>query len=309
MSSGAKRQRDAFHGEQACCQCSNKAYYRSGDRLYCGVHSRRLVRTELPKNPDAKRVRQERFAAWERMVEETARANAAAGRRGRLTVSKLRMMREPDHTDGVRNVFPNNKHEHRVDGFGCSALSPMRLGPVDHKQPSVPVALNIENFHQFSKVFERDVRHTEDGIELLDDFFRIRNAAFADPVPHRHKYPDDKGVGGNKNVPLFSLHIKPSGVAQRYTYIESRYFYCSQYELLAKQTAEFAELRRQLDAGYNLQIVGYDGYEVTKTPWEHYNDASRPFGHELVLYCLLAIEDPHDYPWRRFYREHTELYE
>lgn len=314
MSSSEKRKREEeiYYGEQVCCRdrCTNKAYYKIGDEIYCGVHShsQKSERTELPKNPRAKLLRRERLVEWEQLVEQAARENAAAGRRGRLTVSKLRMMRDPDHTDGVRNIFPNNKHQNREDGFGCSSLSPMRLGPVIHGQPLVTVALSIENYHQFSKVFERDVRRTGDTVELLPAFFDARNAGFADPVPHRHKYPDERGQDGNRNVPLFSYHVKPNGVGQRYSYLESRYFYCNQYELLAKQTQDFRTLKQQLDAGYNLQIVGYDGYAVTATPWEHYNDTSRPFGHELVLYCLLAIEDPDEYPWRRFFQENKALY-
>jgi hypothetical protein len=295
-----------FWGEEKCTRCTNKAYYKSGDKLLCGVHSRTLKRTELTKNPNAKQHALDIVLARQRRVTIVAGENAAAGRRGTLSVSKLRMMREPDHVDGVRNVFPNNKHQNRTDGFGCASLSPMRLGPVLHGQPGVPESLNIENYHQFNKVFPRDV--DQDG-GVKPDFYTIRDAAYRDPVAHRHKYPQDRGLGGNKNIPLYSIHVKPDGTKKSFTYLQSRYFYCHQYELLAKQTADFATLKRWLDMGFNLQIVGYDGYPVTKTLWEHYNDISKPFGHELVLYSLLAIENADDYPWNRFYRENRELYE
>lgn len=300
-------------GENTCEKCSNKAYYAVGDHWYCGVHSRNLKRTELRKNPNAA----ERTAAILKQREEIVEAAMFRNRQlprgcGALTVAKLRMMREPPHVDGVRNVFPNNKHQERKDGFGCASLSPMRLGPVKHGQPSVPDALTIENYHQFNKVFEREVTRDKEDLAtaiVKSSFFTARDAAYRDPVPHRHKFPNEKGVGGNKNVPLFSLHVAPDGTPRRYTYLESRFFYCHQYELLAKQQKDFHDLSAMLKYGYNLQIVGYDGYPVTKPIMEHYLDTERPFGHEMVLYCLLSIPKPADYPWNIFHAQHRALYE
>ena len=51
-----------------------------------------------------------------------------------------------------------------------------------------------------------------------------------------------------------------------------------------------------IDYGFNLRIVGYDGYNVTMPLEEHYKDISRPFGHELVLYSMLKDE----FVWRKF---------
>jgi hypothetical protein len=59
------------------------------------------------------------------------------------------MMKNPEHIEGFLKVFPNYKHQNRQDGFGCMKLSPKYLGPVDHGQPDLPPALNIENFHQY----------------------------------------------------------------------------------------------------------------------------------------------------------------
>ena len=57
-------------------------------------------------------------------------------------------------------------------------------------------------------------------------------------------------------------------------------------------------------------ICGYDAYQPDPAKlYEHYCDPSRPFGHELVLYTLLSVKDREDYPWRRYYREHSELYD
>jgi hypothetical protein len=73
---------------------------------------------------------------------------------------------------------------------------------------------------------------------------------------------------------------------------------------------EFLALNQMLNDGTNLQIVGYDGYRegVEQSLWDHFNDTSRPFGHELVLYTLLTVPNPDEYPWRRFQTENSELY-
>jgi hypothetical protein len=95
----------------------------------------------------------------------------------------------------------------------------------------------------------------------------------------------------------------------RYTYLESRYFYCHLYEKRAKETKEFKELKAKIRQGYNLEILGYDGYPVTRSLQEHYEDGNRPFGHELVLFSLLIIDDPQNYPWNVFYAAHPRVYQ
>ena len=50
-------------------------------------------------------------------------------------------------------IFPNAKHGGRTDGAGCPSLSPKIMGPIDHGQPSLPPAQNLENLHQGNKVF------------------------------------------------------------------------------------------------------------------------------------------------------------
>ena len=41
---------------------------------------------------------------------------------------------------------------------------------------------------------------------------------------------------------------------------------------------------------------------------EHYTSTDRPFGHEMVLYSMLTVEDPKEYPWNQYYLKHKELY-
>lgn len=129
-------------------------------------------------------------------------------------------------------------------------------------------------------------------------------------IPYRHKYDRKvlKKMNNNINIPLFSAYYTKDGAEKRLTYLECRYFYYHYYERLAKQTKDFKTLKKMIQDGYNLNIVGYDGYTVTKSLWDMYIDTSKPFGHEIVLYCLLIEDDPSQYPWNQYYAKHKDIY-
>ena len=179
MTTKRKRQATAdeeslpYHGECLCeatykdgRECQNGAYYVGStfrnkvkrdecvmtiQKFYlCGTHSRSATRTELPKNPHAKTLRDMEFAAHEVRVVQAAGQRKAAGKRGRVTGCKMRMLKPVPLSEGVRNVFPNYRHAKRTDGYGCPALSPMCLGPVEHNEPGVPPSKTIENYHKVS---------------------------------------------------------------------------------------------------------------------------------------------------------------
>lgn len=291
--------------------CTKTAYYLVGKKSYCGRHADKDGRKKLPKNPAlGKQIHDERVQR-QKQIDEAAGTNKTNGVPGDVICSKLGMMKSPDARDGYLLVFPNNKHGTRKDGYGCPELSPMQLGPVIHHQKDLPNALTIENYHQFNKCFPNEL--DEEGNPMAE-FYTKRDAAYLDPIPHRHKFPAselkkmNKGLVNGKNTPTFSVHLDPDGTEKRYTYVESRFFYARQYELLAKQTDAFKILQQKLQDGYNLQLVGYDGYEVTEELYTHYCDGSRPFGHELCLYSLLTMEDPAQYPWNAYRAKHPGLY-
>ena len=189
----------------------------------------------------------------------------------------------------------------------------MRLGPVQHNQQGLPPALNIENYHQFNKAWPNEVDEDNNPTNA----FRIRQlGGYNDPIPHRHKFTSNEMAvlrkqvnGDNRNQPSYSVHKTIHGEEKRFTYVESRYFYCYFYETLAKETDDFVKLQALLNKGYNLMIVGYDGYEVNHDLYTHYCDKMKPFGHELVLYSLLMIENTEDYPWNVYKGLHPHLYE
>jgi hypothetical protein len=298
----------AYYGETECQAsvksgdpCRNKAYYFQNDRVLCGRHSKKELRVELQKNPHAAEQKKDKLVEERRQIEAAASENRSRGQRGQVIVTPLRMMKAPKDHLGYLKVFPNFKHGNRSDGYGCPALSPMSLGPVTHLMPNLPPAKNIENFHQFAKVFPFEV---DAQGQLLPQVISHRVAAYNDPVAHRHKY-DREVVKQYK--PLYSVYYDSQEQEHRFSYIGSRYFYCKKYEELASRTHELECLRDLLAAGYNLQIVGYDGYPVMRTLLEHYVDESLPFGHELVLYTLLTAS-PETYPWNQVYQVNEALY-
>lgn len=288
-----------FYGETICSAtlksgepCKNKAYFLSNGKFLCGMHSKKdSERKELPKDPNKGEKKEQIFKEMMERCKKIAAENKKKGKKGIVICSKLRMMKEPEYKEGFLCVFPNYKHQNRKDGFGCKSLSPKDMGPVKHGQPGLPIALTIENFHQGNKVFECEI---DKNRKPLKRFYETREKMYQDPVPHRHK-EEAKG----KNIPVFSVWVDKQGNEHHLSYFESRQFYCTFYERMAKKLPDFKRLRKMIDDGFNLQIVGYDAYPVTKTVEEHYKDISRPFGHELVLYTLLT-EKEENYPWRKF---------
>lgn len=157
-------------------------------------------------------------------------------------------------------------------------------------------AKNIENFHQGSKCFAIECDDTTKEPNEL--FFKNRLSFYQDEKPHRHKYKgkDEK----NKNIPLYFVWMDKDEKMHKLSYVESRQFYCNFYERLAKKTKDFATLKKMHKEGTNLQICGYDGRPLEVEDIEkEYLDPSKPFGHELVLYSLLMLDDENEYPWRK----------
>jgi len=300
----AEQNQEYFYGEETCQEryqsakpCKNKAYMQDTvtHRLICKLHAKKYTSTKpLRSNPNAREKYLQRLKEHEKTVEQARLINQEQKKCGQLIGTKLYMMKAPEDVVGFMKVFPNYLHQHRIDGFGCASLSPKSMGPIKHPQPDLPAALNLENFWQFSKVFsdEVDVKG-----EPLPIFFERQKNGFLDPIPHRHK-PNATG-----NIPLYSVWKRPDGSLIKYKYIQARQIYCYYYEQFALKDPNFHKLKQMLQDGFNLQICGYDAYQPTES-WEtHYLDASRPFGHELVLMTLLLVENPQEYPWRKYQTE------
>lgn len=298
-------------GKKQGQKCTNHAYYLDQKKYLCGVHSNKTTRITLQKNPNKNVEQNKLLYEREKIVESAAEYNRQNGIQGHVICSKLGMMKQPDHYDGYLKVFPNFKHQNRKDGFGCMSLSPKSLGPVNHIMSNLPIAKSIENYHQGAKIFNGEV---DGNNQIKKESLEIRKEIYQDKIPYRHKFdhPQAKKMiipdMNNKNIPLFSVYYDKNGNERRYNYIECRYFYCHYYELLVQQQPDFLLLKKKIKDGYNLQIIGYDGFMVGKDLMKHYLDTSRPFGHELVLYTMLRSDDNKEYPWNQYYQKHDDIY-
>ena len=268
----------------------------NGD-YFCGVHSKNKVnRRQLVKISSSVQAQKkdEQLVISNTYIEEARKHNINQGQIGKVIVSQLKMMKEPDDHLGFLKVFPNFKHQNRKDGFGCRSLSPMSLGPVDHGQPNLPQSLNIENFHQGSKCFQEEIDEKGDPCQI---YYENRLKFYLDETAHRHKY---KGKDKNKNIPLFFIWVDKNGKEHRLNYIQSRQFYCHFYERLASIQPDYLRLLKLIENGTNIQICGFDGRSIGHRSIEQeYLDPSKPFGHELVLATML-IEKPENYPWKKY---------
>lgn len=299
-------------GKKQGLACDNKAYYISDGLYVCGMHGEKSLRSPLMKNPNQGKEQEEKIRERLELVEAAAAVNRDNDSYGALKVGKLSMMKVARNDDGFHNVFPNFKHQNRKDGFGCAALSPMSLGPIIHGMKDFPDAMNLENYYQGAKIYASEL----EANNITQKSRQIRVKMYEDTTPYRHKtkYP---GMKEKSRIPEFSVYYTlSSNEERRYTYLQSRYFYCHWYEKLACKTEDFNRLVESLENGYNLQILGYDGYnfpchdeDVVEGLWRCYNDTQRPFGHEMVLFTLLTGLDESDYPWNRYYQENKELYE
>lgn len=296
-----------WHGETKCSQCKRPAYYKAGNSPRCGYHSEKGIRKTLPKNPVriAEKIRAKE--SHRESVQWGQMQNVNHNVPGVVICTKIDGIRgQPKQLNGYLTVLPNYRHGGSNMGLGLSELSPKSLGPVDHKQPDHPPAESIENLHQFSKVwwFELD-----DNDNLTEIAWKIRKEGYLDKTPHRHKCDAAflKKYGG-VNIPKFSLYVRQDGTEARFTYVESRFIYCYWMEKLAKKQPQWEQLVKLRTDGYNINICGYDGYPTEKALSEHYEDPSRPFGHEKVLESMLIIDDPQEYPWNVYRRKHPDLY-
>lgn len=299
-----KRIKGIYAGEHVCDAplktslgtCNKKAYYKVGCHIRCGTHSNQEPREVLPVNPRKKEIEEVEYAQQAAEVQEAIQRNKEAGRPGTVVLSKMQMMKKPTYRAGYLNVFPNYLDANRRGGLGLATLSPKAIGPVVHGQPGLPIAKNLENFHQGNKVFEIEISKRGD---ILPIFYATQLAMYNDARPHRHKESAKKRPKGtNKNRPICSMWVLPDGTRKKMSYVESRQFYCTFYERHVLALPEFALLRQRIAEGTNVQLCGYDAYQPTQDLEQCYLDDMRPFGHELVLYCLLILS-PENYPWKK----------
>lgn len=336
-----------FHGSERCCgttkdgkgKCTNGGYHVAvaTKKIYCGVHIKKQGRYKtLPKDKKAKKKKEESISVRRADAKRDAQIRKGRGDAGRVSAKKMSRYRAtPD--PGFEAVFPNNRHQNRKDGIGCCSLSPMRTGPVRHTQYMLPPCTLVENMHQGNKVFPQEMVEGEQcncprsaewpHLEANFVFMTKRREMYRDSEPHRHKYPKKEIISANKafvtgkkrsrgelvNAPMYSEWLLPDGRPLHITYVESRWYYCHYLSEGIRDKADMVMLRRRLANGWNLQIMGYDAYTPdaldAETLYRHYEDPSRPFGHEMVIMTMLALQDESVWPWNVYHAKHRQIYD
>lgn len=337
--------------------CEEMAKFQLGQQgFYCGRCIRRYEKEddngnkgrELPKNPRASQIRDSKHserAMVARAVAQQRRTMYDISQMAmpvEITASPLYMMKEWSFVPkiGFLPVFPNAKHGHGFNyGFGdFSGMSPMKLGPVIHGQIGTFPAKTIEVYHQGNKVFPCELSsvpctcpRAREWPHMLPagDFYENRDGLYGSSKAQRHKFSKKylkemtrSDYDGNINIPEYSVHVSNGGIERHFTYVESRWFYCSQMERLATVTPAFKNLLGYIAQGFKIEIVGYDAYPPQAidpdTLYAHYLDPGKPFGHEMVILCLaIGYHSYHQtetmlrdfLPWHRYYKEHRQVYE
>lgn len=271
-----------INGKKRGERCVNKAYYEQNEKYLCGIHSKKDQRIQLSKGNLQEKKKEQKEKLDQHIISISFQQNL--NQKGKIILSKMRMRQNIGLVDGFLNVFPNYFHENRKDGFGCSSLSPMNLGPLIHNQPGLPICLNIENFHQGNKFYSK---------ESKKEFEETRLSLYNDKIPHRRKFT-------SKDIPLYSLWLDKNGKEHRINYIESRQFYCTFYERLAKKQKQFIDLISKYEQGINLRICGYDAVNLQIEDIEkEYLNPKVVFGHERTLFTMLVLKED-EYPWVKY---------
>lgn len=267
-------------------KCKNGAYFSSEGKYLCGSHSRsdksrtELIKMKKSEKDDIKKTRINDMMTALHMHETVQIPNLVRmkGRHAQVEIHPGRL-----------NVYPNFFATYQGIGLNLPSLSPMSLGPVNHGQPGLPMAKNIENFFQTSKYFSKH--------ETPEEYIVNRLRGYQDSTPHRHKFPNEDSK--NRNIPNYFVWIDKHGVEHHLDYITSRQFYCNFYERLVTNHKDFIKLKDYYKKGIKIQICGPDAYdmeieEIAST----YKDPSHPFGHERVLFTMLVEDDSSKWPWR-----------
>lgn len=313
-------------GHNRGSKCGNRAQFRLRNRYLCGAHSKKdkLKREKLTKmtreeQHDQYQAEVDRVFAQIRYAASLDASSASSSSSSSSSVRKrpiLFRMTRPymkvimGQGDGALPVFPTERKQWQGLGLILPGLSPTTLGPIVHGQPHLPPATCLENFYQFSLYY----RHRE----TREQFEANRLRGFRDTTPHRSKFDDAATVSSSSSSSLSSHDgkqqqanipdtvvsfvwmdvSKDPAVEHQLGIIESRQFYCTFYERLVSVHADYKRLQDEYTKGAQLYICGPHAYPM-KDVDATYMDPKRGFGHERILYTMLALP-PEQWPWRKY---------
>ena len=301
---------------QTCTEVAR--YYSKGKEgnniYYCGIHSDKSSRKELPKLNKQEKIQRQKEVdeKHELTILEEKQKRIEKKEKGIVITHKMRMMHNVIQKPGYRDYFPNFRHANHPGGIGCATLSPKSLFIVKHGQPGLPDAQNIENMHQSCKKYKWETR---------EEFNKHRIAFYLSSFAYRHKtkqtcqealgkLEEEKKSSKRKReekekeedkIWEYFVWRDQDGKEYELDICASRQFYCNFYENYVSNLPEFLFMKKKLEEGENMRICGYDAFEINKDNYiSLYLNPDQSFGHELLLWTLLNIEDSSKWPWRMF---------
>lgn len=260
---------------------------------------------------------EEKLRFHKKSIEQSFLMNKNKNRRGVIMIRKLRNLKKPPLILGFANIYPNYNYIHNHnnindpnDEFYYPSLSPKMIGPIYHNMPNLPRAINLENFWQFSKVWNFELDISTKMKELQPYYLKKRIEGYLTEKCIGSKYTRKELKELNVSYePECAIYYNKYGQPIKYNYIQSRYFYCYYYQKMVIQNKDFNCLKEKLQNGYNFIIYGSNDYNPNIDYYKIYIDHSKPFKHEIILYILLNESDPEKYPCNIYYKNHRNIYQ
>lgn len=198
----------------------------------------------------------------------------------------------------VKRINVTSGSNNKINGEKASQISPMYLGPVNqtllaklgihNTDNESDLALIFENYWQYGKIFDT-MGHLIDG-QITTKWMEFRKKGYAERKGFRH--PKGTKTKKCKHMACSSYYF-----GEYMDYITSRKkVYCPIYEALAKETAFYKLLKKQVENGLNVIILDFDGPKPAGTCLpinvdllkQKINDPTTPFGHGYVFAAMLG---------------------
>jgi hypothetical protein len=271
-------------GKSKCGKCVRTAYFLSptgSESGRCAFHGGMWKeRKLLPLDESAKEVE---CARQDATVLLATKYNCAVGRKGSLEFyNMLPVERVVPRKGAVAVFFGPNKHN---IGWDISSLCPNRVGPIDHRQPGLPPAVNLDHWYNGSKWFKDRTR---------DEFESWRRTMYTNLELH---YPETvKSTQGKDIEPNWFVWVDREGNEKKLDRLSARQAYCTLYERAVRSMPDYVKIKEALRGGTNIVICGRAGYHPGDNIEARYYDTSRPFCAELILYAILKMKS-NKRPW------------
>jgi len=141
----------------------------------------------------------------------------------------------------------------------------------------------MENLWQASKV---EPKWVEGRKQPPEEWWKRRDRIWTDPKAHRHVIPKNERVAAGFRPQCFWNGKYIDWVDAR------KEVYIPLYVKYVQKTEAWKRLMQLFNEGANIQILGYDGRSEVRggdafSLFDEFNDTSQPFGHEMVLMCML----------------------